>query len=137
MHFLEKIDHLAASDHTGLFLSVIEKPSTSLLNDSDRSALLKQTNGSDPPLTGDYEVHLNYSTQTRLVRTNNNYLGLATTSVKENDSVWIVAGSRIPLILRKTSQRYVYRLVGGAYIHGLMHGEALQTDTKFTDIEIL
>ncbi|KAE8413143.1 heterokaryon incompatibility protein-domain-containing protein [Aspergillus pseudocaelatus] len=136
-HFLEKIDHLGASDQSGLFLYVIEKQSTSLLNDSDRSALLKQTNSSDPPLTGDYEVRLNYSTQTRLVRTNNNYLGLATTSVRENDSVWIVAGSRIPLILRETSQRHVYRLVGGAYIHGFMQGEALQADTKFTDIEIV
>ncbi|KAE8391720.1 heterokaryon incompatibility protein-domain-containing protein [Aspergillus alliaceus] len=78
--FLEGLERLGAPDKTGL------------INDSDCSPLLPHTDSSDLPDAGDYEVHLNYSSQTRLVRTNNNYLSLATTSVRENDSVWIVAG---------------------------------------------
>ncbi|KAH8654252.1 heterokaryon incompatibility protein-domain-containing protein [Ilyonectria robusta] len=66
-----------------------------------------------------------------------NYLGIATTSVREGDSVWILSGSRVPLILREAGPYNEYRLVGGAYVHGFMGGEALMTDVPLMHIKLV
>jgi hypothetical protein len=47
-------------------------------------------------------------------------------SLREGDSVWIVPGCRVPLILRPAQGDGQYHeLVGGAYVHGFMDGEAV------------
>ncbi|SPO07340.1 uncharacterized protein DNG_10034 [Cephalotrichum gorgonifer] len=65
----------------------------------------------------------------RLFRTSEGYLGLGTECLHVGDSVWIVPGSRVPLILRTSGddepRESRYRLVGGAYLHNFMEGEAL------------
>jgi hypothetical protein len=58
----------------------------------------------------------------RLFRTNKNYLGIAAESLKRGDAVWVLAGSRVPLVLRP-AENEAWKLVGEAYIHGLMNGE--------------
>lgn len=43
----------------------------------------------------------------------------------------------VPLILRETNQSNEYRLVGGAYVHGFMQGEALNPDAVLADIKVV
>jgi hypothetical protein len=60
----------------------------------------------------------------RLLRTEKRYLGLGPLSVKIGDEIFIIPGSNTPIILRKSSAES-YCLVGEAYVHGTMQGEAL------------
>ncbi|KAI9866773.1 MAG: hypothetical protein M1813_000715 [Trichoglossum hirsutum] len=63
-------------------------------------------------------------------------LGKGPLSAKAGDSIWVIPGADVPFILREvTSGRY--RLVGEAYVHGIMHGEAINADdVLFEDIEL-
>lgn len=77
----------------------------------------------------EYELQYLHALLLRLFRTSQGYLGLGSQSLKEGDSVCIVPGSRVPLILRRTEHAdEKHRLVGGAYVHGFMQGEALESD---------
>ncbi|KAF1981417.1 hypothetical protein K402DRAFT_235334 [Aulographum hederae CBS 113979] len=58
----------------------------------------------------------------RIMRTHKGYLGLAPEGSQTGDKVALVKGSRIPLILRPKGE--YWELVGAAYVHGVMHGEA-------------
>lgn len=55
------------------------------------------------------------------------YLGASSESTLPGDSIWVASGSRIPLTLRalngEEGPTKTWRLVGGAYLHGFMHGE--------------
>lgn len=51
------------------------------------------------------------------------------------DEIWVVSGCPTPLVLRKDGQRY--SLVGEAYVHGVMHGEAVNEGSKWEDLEIV
>ncbi|KAM0350670.1 hypothetical protein ACHAPU_003158 [Fusarium lateritium] len=51
------------------------------------------------------------------------------------DEIWVVSGCPTPLVLRHEGQRY--SLVGEAYVHGIMHGEAVDEDTKWAHVEIV
>ncbi|GMG52749.1 unnamed protein product [Aspergillus oryzae var. brunneus] len=133
--FLDQLYQLGDSDETGLFPYAAGEQGNGPRNISNICPA--HTGTSDVPNGDAYEVHLNYSSQTRLLRTDSNYLGLATTSIREGDSIWIVAGSRVPLVLREADQRDAYRVVGGAYIHGFMQGEALKLGSEFTLIKLL
>lgn len=138
-HFLDSVDRLAASDRTGLFPSVVDELGTDLGTNSlsDSPNKVTDADSSSPRNADDYDATINHSSQTRLLRTGANYLGLATTSVRECDSVWIIAGSRVPLILRESGVRNEYQLVGGAYLHGFMKGEALTPDAALVDIKVV
>jgi len=138
--FLEGLSDLTASDRTGLLAPLADK-----LNKGPASNHLPQStakhegaeDGGDLPNADNYETILNFSSQTRLLRTSADYLGLATTSVRVGDSIWVIPGSRVPLVLRETGEPDEYRLVGGAYIHGFMHGEALGSNAIFKDVKII
>ncbi|KAK4102361.1 hypothetical protein N658DRAFT_558509 [Parathielavia hyrcaniae] len=70
----------------------------------------------------------------RLFRTAKGYLGIGSECIEVGDSVWIVPGSRVSSLLRgvqhlrheqgQSSIDNRHRLVGGAYVHGVMEGEA-------------
>ncbi|KUJ23875.1 HET-domain-containing protein [Mollisia scopiformis] len=61
-------------------------------------------------------------------------LGLAPDSVAIDDEVWIIAGSQVPFILRPVGENR-YKLVGEAYVHGVMHGEAMEgVDVRYLGI---
>jgi len=66
----------------------------------------------------------------RLFLTAGGYIGLSSESTLVGDVVWFVQGSRTPLILRGRSDDGVesreWSVVGGGYLHGAMHGEAVQ-----------
>lgn len=63
--------------------------------------------------------------------TSGGYLGLVPRMAKEGDRVAVVHGGPVPFVLheeegQRGSTEAVYSLVGDAYFHGLMHGEALE-----------
>lgn len=70
----------------------------------------------------------------RLFVTCNKYIGLGPVSMEEGDCIYLLPGTRAPFVLRRVdevvadgeevSQRF--SVVGEAYIHGIMHGEALR-----------
>lgn len=51
------------------------------------------------------------------------------------DLVAVIQGCEIPFILRQSTTD-AFRIVGCAYIHGLMDGEAVSSDAEFRDFEI-
>lgn len=63
----------------------------------------------------------------RLFRTESGWLGLGPQSMQVGDSIWILAAAPTPFALRKAvdTGANAYELVGEAYVHGAMHGEAL------------
>jgi hypothetical protein len=83
----------------------------------------------------DYEAVFSHYTHLRLFLTSENALGIGSDSLLANDSVWIIAGLRVPLILREASPG-IFHVVGGAYLHGFMDGEALEQGHDWSDITI-
>ncbi|KAL5329271.1 hypothetical protein ACEPPN_002782 [Leptodophora sp. 'Broadleaf-Isolate-01'] len=65
----------------------------------------------------------------RLFRTREGYVGLAPDNVEYGDKLYILDGARVPFLLRGN------RLVGEAYVHGIMHGELL-IDDDATSVQI-
>jgi len=61
----------------------------------------------------------------RLFKTSRGYLGIGHDSLLVGDYVAILPGSNVPFALRKVDGNQ-YRLVGETYVHGIMHGEALE-----------
>jgi hypothetical protein len=49
------------------------------------------------------------------------YMGIGPRSVQSGDSVAIFSGLKLPFIIRPHQESY--RMIGPAYIHGIMHGE--------------
>jgi hypothetical protein len=92
-----------------------------------------------------YATPFSMSQHLRLFRTALGYLGVGSECVRVGDSVWIVPGSRVPLLLRKVQpgpedvlprgDRLRHRLVGGAYLHGVMEGEAVSPSATGMTIE--
>jgi hypothetical protein len=65
----------------------------------------------------------------RLFATDKGYIGLAPAGTQVGDRVCILLGGHTPFLLRPSEQYSGrYRLVGECYVHGIMHGEALQQD---------
>ena len=61
----------------------------------------------------------------RLFVTEKGYIGLGAKSVQTGDKVFVFPGGLVPFVLR-TSIEGDYHLVGEAYVHGIMRGEALK-----------
>lgn len=59
----------------------------------------------------------------RLIVTKKGFYGLGPELVKNGDVVAVFPGLRVPYALRPTEGRY--KLVGAAYVHGVMRGEVL------------
>jgi hypothetical protein len=70
--------------------------------------------------------------------TRNGYLGLGPCDISPGDEVYLISGSKVPFVLRKvehlenvspengSSSSAVFRIIGDAYVHGIMDGEALE-----------
>ncbi len=66
----------------------------------------------------------------QLFLTSQGYLVYAPTWTQMGDEVWVIKGSRIPLILRKVGDGGQNNVVGGCYAHGFMYGEAVTQETN-------
>lgn len=72
----------------------------------------------------------------RLLLTNGQYLGIGPRSTAVGDQIWIFPGASVPFVLRPRSSGR-FRLVGEAYVHGIMYGEAAPSLLeKYQDIEL-
>lgn len=84
-----------------------------------------------------FDLHYSHAMLQRPFRTRKGYFGIGTRCLRQGDSVWIVSGCRVPLILRRIDNSEHYRLVGGSYTHGFMDGEALnQEDVTFEMVSL-
>jgi hypothetical protein len=70
--------------------------------------------------------------ETRLFVTKRKYIGVGPLSIREGDSVFLLPSANVPFILSQEKkhvntedQLRRFSLVGEAYVHGIMHGEAL------------
>ena len=69
------------------------------------------------------------SNGTKPLRTKKGYIGLGPASAEEGDVVAVLLGCEVPFMLRKEEDGQ-YRLIGEAYIHGIMFGELFAHDPK-------
>jgi hypothetical protein len=60
----------------------------------------------------------------RLFGTPGGYIGVGDITLQNNDLIGVLFGGNVPFILRPMGNRY--RLVGECYLHGIMHGEAIE-----------
>jgi hypothetical protein len=58
---------------------------------------------------------------------------MGSVSVEPGDQVWVLKGGDVPLILRPVKDGR-YRLIGEAYVHGIMRGEALRVGCTFREV---
>ncbi|KAJ4345502.1 uncharacterized protein N0V89_011634 [Didymosphaeria variabile] len=70
--------------------------------------------------------------------TTSGYLGSGPVSLIEGDEVWLLKGGKMPLILRKATDKQ-YLLVGESYLHGAMYGELMTEDliSRMGPVEIM
>ena len=61
----------------------------------------------------------------RTLKTGRGYIGLGHLSVHVGDQIWVLPGARVPFVFRRLADGR-YLLIGEAYIHGLMRGEAFE-----------
>jgi hypothetical protein len=83
-----------------------------------------------------FETTFSHARHLRLFLTGRRYLGVGPEGLLEHDSVWIIPGSRVPLVLRQVDS-HTFQVIGGAYVHGFMQGEALDSRPYFRDITLL
>lgn len=60
----------------------------------------------------------------RVFRTDEGLLGTGMKSVKKGDEVWVLAGSKLPMLVRgrqASGHGNEFCLVGETYVHGVMH----------------
>lgn len=87
--------------------------------------LKRPLEGEDPANTEEVVVKMKHVNTTRKIfKTDGAELGLGTESIENGDEVWLLVGADVPFTLRKIGEGE-YRIVGEAYVHGVMHGEAV------------
>ncbi|KAI8673285.1 Cyclic nucleotide-binding domain-containing protein [Fusarium keratoplasticum] len=70
----------------------------------------------------------------RLGRGENGFLALLPGEAEVGDRIVLVKGGRVPLLLRRDEEG-MYRLVGEAYVHGIMDGEMFE-EAKCVEIKV-
>ncbi len=76
-----------------------------------------------------FEIQGRYALHRRVARTEGGYLCLVSHATEVGDNVMICKGSSVPLIMRSSGQKEdEFRLVGDAYVHGIMNGEVFEID---------
>ncbi len=53
-------------------------------------------------------------------------MGIGPVNLQVGNLIYLPYGARTPFIVRNRNIKDTHQLVGGAYVHGLMFGEALQ-----------
>ncbi|KAF2763008.1 HET-domain-containing protein [Pseudovirgaria hyperparasitica] len=71
----------------------------------------------------------------RVFRTQSQLLGTGARSLQAGDEIWILRGASVPFVLRRMANGR-YRLVGEAYVHGVMVGKALTMGFEVQEIVI-
>ncbi|KAF5607593.1 heterokaryon incompatibility (het-6OR allele) [Fusarium pseudoanthophilum] len=130
-------------------------PPARLLSKGFRAPAMEEDEQDDDPLGGKYkrpsmqrltplgrrklrnfEKHMRNATQGRkLFMTESGLLGLGPKTLGQSsskDEVWILMGARVPFILHHIEGSR-YRVVGEAYVHGVMYGEGYDRYTGWDE----
>lgn len=94
--------------------------------------------------SSDTEQFFNYAFRNTILRvpfvTKRGYLGLGSPQIKMGDVVVILGGGNVPYILRPVvsgTGANLYQLVGEAYVHGIMYGEAVAAKHEIKTFKII
>ncbi|KAI1193779.1 heterokaryon incompatibility protein-domain-containing protein [Nemania serpens] len=63
--------------------------------------------------------------------------GLAPQGCQVSDIVCILLGCSVPVILSRSHSQSLYKIVGEAYVHGMMDGEAMDMDFQETTFKLI
>ncbi|KAN0119397.1 Heterokaryon incompatibility protein (HET) domain containing protein [Hyaloscypha variabilis] len=67
----------------------------------------------------------------KVLLTSQGFFGVAPNSVKVGDHLYLLPGAEFPILLRRLPKSEIeHSLVGECYIHGLMHGEGMNSARK-------
>jgi hypothetical protein len=72
-----------------------------------------------------YQAFVAHGLNRRFFITAKGHLASGPAEMEMGDLIGVVLGSKAPLVLRQVEHQPRYELVGHAYVHGIMHGEAL------------
>ncbi|CAM1511895.1 Fc.00g094080.m01.CDS01 [Cosmosporella sp. VM-42] len=68
---------------------------------------------------------------------NTRYLGMGPKSGAVGDEVWIVSGCSFPMVFRRIEGKPgSYSVLGRAYVHGVMHGEAVGGNSVWEEVRL-
>lgn len=90
------------------------------------------------PLWGEVDVFAKahrYCYPRRLFVTKGKRMGVTSIYVKADDLVFLIYGTNVPFVLRKSKDKNEYTLVGETYCHGFMDGEEIR-DADGKDVDI-
>ena len=132
------LDELRADDGTDSLPSREEVEETHRMRSSDAPCNIPMRQFSLGNMESNFDVMcIKYYKARRLFRTTKGYVGLGPFTAQAGDRVWLIGGTRVPFLLRKETREVsdveAWRLVGEAYIHGIMNGEAAVG--RSTDLE--
>ncbi|EPE34166.1 hypothetical protein GLAREA_07179 [Glarea lozoyensis ATCC 20868] len=71
-------------------------------------------------------------TARRLFRCGKGWMGITAESVQVGDVVWVLAGMKVPVVLRSVEGKR-WKVVGEGYVHGIMNGEGIRGREKEVD----
>jgi hypothetical protein len=67
----------------------------------------------------------------KVLLTSQGFFGVAPNSVKVGDQLYLLPGAEFPILLRRLPKsEFEHSLIGECYIHGLMHGEGMNSARK-------
>jgi hypothetical protein len=64
----------------------------------------------------------------KFIRTERGYMGLAAGKVQLGDQIWLLKGSKVPIVLRANETGDGWKVVGDSYVHGIMFGEGFEME---------
>lgn len=93
-----------------------------------------------PVINGNHLIYMGHITETaefhRFVLTSRGYLGWVPKESKPSDTICVIFGVNVPLVLREVEDgRHI--LIGNAYIEGIMGGEAMNDESLVAEEFIL
>jgi hypothetical protein len=94
------------------------------------SSLMASTNNHLPPADTNFTRSATYMLKDRFITvTRQGRFASAPWDVKIGDEICILHGAKMPVIVRRDENTGLYKLVGVAYVYGLMRGEAFESAT--------
>lgn len=117
---------VGARQHKKVSYALPDALNRTLVVDIDDSKIPKKRLPREVDLTNAIE-NLYQTTGRQLTVSTNGLLGLVPFSAKSGDEIYLLAGGQVFYVLRPSvEENGNFRLIGEAYIHGLMDGEALE-----------
>jgi hypothetical protein len=88
------------------------------------------------------ETHVRYcdkltQDERSLFLTSGGFVGTATSSTTSGDSISLIAGVSMPVVLRQNQGATTYRLLGPAFVQGLMNGEMWKPRAELQQLVIV